>query len=323
MMSVEPFTRKSCFFLNSPKSLVPVSRDAPIISAISSCVSVSVTFKPKLDSLLPVLNAHRSYGVVVMDHMAARYFALAQAELRLLGTKQFEIDVSQWKRKDQGRIGTERMQKSRGPLRDLYERHVEAQYKRRCHQVADETAAIAKKHGFDGLFLVGPDRLVQALRGKIPHPLVRSTVLVQENLGWTPPKELQRRLQPLVDYYQQEQQLSAVKLLQTSDRAAVTNRDEVLAQLQNGRIRTLLVARDLELALPQCPKCGLANRATDRVCVDCGEVRQEISLGELLAKVLATGNTNVEFVNGEAAQLLLRTGGLGGWLRAVRAAAAD
>lgn len=278
--------------------------------------------KPKLDSLLPVLNAHRTYGVVVMDHMAARYFALAHAELHLLGTKQFEIDASQWKRKDQGRVTNERVQKSRGPLRDLYEHHVEAQYKRLCHQVAEESAAIAKKHGFDGLFLVGPDRLIQAVQGKIPHPLVGSTVLVQENLGRTPPKELQRRLQPLVDYYEQEQQVSAVKLLQGSDRAAVTNRDEVLAQLQNGRIRTLLVARGLELALRQCPKCGLASRAADRVCFDCGVLRQEITLGELLAQVLATGNTKVEFVYGGAARLLLRTGGLGGWLCAVRAAAA-
>ena len=36
MMSVEPFICSSCFFLKSVKSLVTVSRDAPIIWAISS-----------------------------------------------------------------------------------------------------------------------------------------------------------------------------------------------------------------------------------------------------------------------------------------------
>jgi len=278
--------------------------------------------KPKIDPLLSLLNAHRRYGVVVIDHMAARYFEFAQDKLRLLSSKQFEIDASQWKRKEQGRVATERMQKSRSPLRDLFEHRIEAQYKRLCHEVAEETAAISKQHQLDGLFLVGPDRLIQAVREKIPYPLAAATVLVQENLGRSSPRQLERRLQPLVDSYEQEQQLADVKLLQTSDSAAVTNPDEVIAQLQNGRIRSLFVARDLEFALRQCPKCGLVSRAADRVCAECGEVRQEIALGELVAQVLATGNVKIEFVNGDAAQLLLRTGGLGGWLSAVRAAAA-
>jgi peptide subunit release factor 1 (eRF1) len=279
--------------------------------------------KPKIDPLLPLLNAHRRYGIVVMDHMAARYFELAQAELRLLRIKQFEIDPSQWKRKEQGRVATERMQKSRGPLRDLYEHRVEAQYKRLCHQIADETAAMSKQQEFAGVFLVGPDRLIQLVREKIPYPLAGAVVAVRENLARSSPRQLQTRLLPLVNYYEQEQQLSGVKLLQTADRAAVTNPDEVIAQLQKGRIRTLLVARDLELVLRQCPKCGLVSRAVDRVCADCGEVREETTFGELLIQVLATGGVKVEFVNGDAAQLLLRTGGLGGWLRAVPAAVAS
>ena len=278
--------------------------------------------KPKIDPFLRLLNAHRRYGVVIIDHMAARYFEFVQDKLRLLNSKRFEIDASQWKRKEQGRVATERMQKSRGSLRDLYERRVEAQYKRLCHQVAEEATAISTRQQFDGLFLVGPDRLIQAVREKIPYPLTATTVVVQENLGRSSGRQLERRLQPLVDFYEQEQQLAGVKLLQSSDGAAVTNPDEVIAQLQNGRIRSLVVARDLEFALRQCPKCGLVSRAADRVCAECGELRQEIALGELLAQVLATGNVKVEFVNGDAAQLLLRTGGLGGWLRAVCAVAA-
>jgi hypothetical protein len=73
--------------------------------------------------------------------------------------------------------------------------------------------------------------------------------------------------------------------------------------------------------LRQCPKCGLASRAADRVCANCREQRQEITLGDLLGQVLATGNVKVEFVNGDAAKLLLLTGGLGGWLRAEHVAA--
>jgi hypothetical protein len=278
--------------------------------------------KPNIAPLLPLLNGHRRYCAVVMDHFAARYFQYEHGELISLGTKEFEIDASQWKRKEQCRVATERVQNSRGPVRDLYEHRVEAQYKRLCHQVAGEAAALCKTKELSGLFLVGPDRLIQTVREKIPPFLAASTVVVQENLGRSSPKELQCRLEPLLDDYEQEQQLSAVKLLRASDQTARTNPDEVLAQLQNGRIRTLVVARDLQLSLRRCPKCGFATRAADRTCADCGAVRQEITLGELLAQVLATDNVKIEFVNGGAARLLLRTGGLGGWLRAQRAAAA-
>jgi len=278
--------------------------------------------RPNVAPLLPLLNAHRRYGAVVMDHFAARYFQYEHGELILLDTKEFEIDASQWKRKEQSRVATERVQNSRGPVRDLYEHRVEAQYKRLCHQVAGEASALCKTKELSGLFLVGPDRLIQTVREKIPASLTASTVLVQDNLGRSSPKELQRRLEPLFDYYEQEQQLSAVKLLQASGQTALTNPDEVLAQLQNGRIRKLVVARDLELSLRRCPRCGFATGAADRVCADCGSVPQEITLGELLTQVLATDNVKIEFVYGDAARLLMRTGGLGGWLRTQRAVAA-
>ena len=278
--------------------------------------------KPKIDPLLPLLNGHRRYGVVVMDHKAARYFEHAQGELSLLATKRFAIDASQWKRKAQGRVATGRLQRSRGPLRDLYERRIEAQYQRLCHQVASQTVALSMKNGFDGVFLVGPDRLIETVRERIPQPLADSTVPVRENLGRSSLKELQSRLEPLVDSYEQEQQLSLVKLLRASGHAAVTNPDEVLAQLQTGRIRALIVARDLAFGLRQCPKCGFASTAADPNCADCGSVRTEITLDELLAREFSTQNVKIEFVRGDAAQLLRQTGGLGGWLRAERAAAA-
>ena len=278
--------------------------------------------KPKIDPLLPLLYGHRGYGVVVLDHKAARYFEFAYGELTLLDTKPFEIDASQWKRMEQGRVATERVQNSRGPVRDLYEHRIEAQFQRLCHQVGEETAALCKSKELDGVFLVGPDRLILAVKETMPEPLAGSIVLVQENLGRSSPRQLQGRLEALFSQYEREQQLSAVKSLQASDGAAVTNPDEVLAQLQNGRIRTLVVARDLELPLRQCPQCGVATSAADRTCPDCRVERQEITLGELLARILARGSVKVEFVIGEAAQLLRQTGGLGGWLRTGRAKAA-
>jgi hypothetical protein len=44
-------------------------------------------------------------------------------------------------------------------------------------------------------------------------------------------------------------------------------------------------------------------------------------LAELLVRAVVMQDVKVEFLNGEAAELLRKTGGLGGWLRANRASA--
>ena len=46
MMRVEPFNCSNCFFLNSEKSRLTVSRVVPIISVISAWVRVSLTCEP-------------------------------------------------------------------------------------------------------------------------------------------------------------------------------------------------------------------------------------------------------------------------------------
>jgi len=280
--------------------------------------------KPKVDQLLSLLNAHRFYGVVVLDHKGVRYFRFRQGQLGLLAARQFDIDPSQWKRKDQGHVSSERIRKTRGPQRDVFEHRVEAQYTRLCHEVAEEGLHLFGTDDLAGLFLVGPGRLIRAVQARVPHPLSESVVLVDENLGRSAPKQLERRLEPLLGEYERGRQLAAVKvLLQASPSAAITEPDEVLAQLQGGRVHTLVVVQNLELELRRCPRCGLAARSADRVCGICGAGRQRMTLDDLLPQVLASHHVKVEFVGGEAAELLRKTGGLAGWLRPARASAAD
>jgi hypothetical protein len=309
-----PAERAMAIFAGS-KTWHVVPLPAPVVNEIA-------WGEPRIDSLLAVLNGQRYYGAVIIDHAGARFFEYSRGQLNLLGTKEFVIDSSQWKRKEQGGVAAERVQKSRGPLRDAYEQRLEAQYKRLCHRVAHEAAELCAKRNFDGMFLVGPDRLTQTVFERIPQNLASSTVRVAENFGRLDPKPLSRRLRPFVERYQQQQQLATVTRLQSAEPPALTNPDEVLAHLQQGTIRSLVVARDFNITLRECPKCGSATTAADRVCSDCGTARVAITLGEFLAKVAPTLGVKVEFVSGKAADLLRTTGGLGGWIRARRAASA-
>ena len=263
-----------------------------------------------------VLHSHRRYAAVVIDHKAARFFELAYGEFSLADTKKFVIDTSKWKRKDQGSLAAERTQKTRGPLRDLYERRVDAHYRRLCHEVALQAAQFAAKQRLDGLFLVGPERLTLSVFEKIPRDLAQRTVRVGENFGGLSPSQVQLRMQPLLAEYDQQRRVAAVELLQSSSGGALTNPDEVLNQLQQGRVRSLIVVRDLNLVLRDCPTCKIADTAAGSVCARCGARRKEIALGEVIARVWSQHAVNFEFVGGQAADLLRKTGGLGGWLNA-------
>jgi len=276
---------------------------------------------PQIASLLSVLHSHRRYVAVVIDHHAARFFELCHGRFDVVGTSRFVIDTSEWKHGEQGSVAAERSQKPRGPLRDRYQRRLDAQYKRLCHDVAQEAVSLVGKDRLDGLFLIGPERLTQSILEKIPRHLAPSTVCVAENFGGLSPNQLRMRIEPLVETIEQERQLAAVQHLQDHESGALTNPDEVISNLQNGSLRSVLVARDLSLALRDCPTCKLASTAADPVCPNCGTTRRPILLGELIARVWSQRNVPVEFVSGNAAELLRQTGGLGGWPALKRTAA--
>jgi Bacterial archaeo-eukaryotic release factor family 10 len=278
---------------------------------------------PQLGQLVRLRNAHKSYAVVVIDHQAARFFAYSPAELTLLAEKHFEIDASQWKKKqDLGHFTGDRIQKARGLDRDLFDHRVEAQYARLCHETAEEAVALCKRHTLAGTFLVGPDRLIRVIQAKIPHPFSETAFLVAEDFGKASPHELLQHLSPALKEHERQQQIVAVKRLLSEERTAVTDLDETLARLQNGTIHTLVVANDLDLDLHQCAQCGLANRSADPVCVTCGGKRRQVTLRDILPKLLMSHDVKVEFVTGEAAKILTRAGGMAGWVRLAKASSA-
>ena len=64
MISVDPFICSNCFLLNSENKRLTVSREVPIISAISSCVSVSLMCEPA-DQILEFAKNRRADLIIV------------------------------------------------------------------------------------------------------------------------------------------------------------------------------------------------------------------------------------------------------------------
>jgi Bacterial archaeo-eukaryotic release factor family 10 len=278
--------------------------------------------KPAIGQLFRLLSEHNSYGVAVVDHQAARFFLFLLGELTQLGEKSFAIDESQWKRKDVGRVASERTRKAHGSDQDLVERRIEAQYERLFRETADQAVVLCKEHDLAAVFLVGPERLVGPIERKFPTAFRAQLISVIEDYGKFSPRGIRRRLEPLMADYEQKWQIAAVEQLLAADRGSVTDVDEALARLQDGTIRNLVVTADHDFQLRECAKCGTVNRFGDPVCASCGGERRNVALLDILPGLAAKLGTKVEFVSGEAAQILARAGGIAGWLRQTKRIAA-
>jgi len=279
---------------------------------------------PFLGQLFRMLHEHRPFGAVIVDHHAARFFSSFLGEWKQLGDLRFSIDESQWKRKDEGHTTTQRSRKGRGANQDLFEHRLEAQYLRLSRQVAERAVAFLQQHNLAWVFLVGPDRLIGPILKHIPSAVRAHFISVHKDLGKSSREEIARRLKSLLaDHVQTEQSTEVRQLLDAADTTSVINPDEVLARLQEGRLRSIVVAGDIDLHLRRCTSCGLVSRSADSLCASCGGKRLQVTLLDTLPALADAHGTEVRFLIGEARQFLEKTGGLAGWVRQLKKAAAS
>lgn len=278
--------------------------------------------KPAVGQLFRLVEEHKPYVVAIVDHRGARFFKRFVGELSDLGEKAFEIDKSQWKKKDLGHVTSELTRKTRGPNRDLYEHRLEAQYERLCHETANELATLSRGHGAVWIFLVGSERLTSPIRRKIPQALQQRVVAVPEDLGKFSATEVLRRVGPLAEERESERQSAVVKELLAGAGKSIVSPIETLKRLQKGTLRTIVVAAHSDVALFECPKCHSVDLLGDAVCTECGGPTLRVPLLEALPRLVAAYDAEVEFVSGDAERILARTGGIAGWSRPPKVMAA-
>jgi peptide subunit release factor 1 (eRF1) len=115
--------------------------------------------------------------------------------------------------------------------------------------------------------------------------------------------------------HERERESRLVDDLLGSERGVTIGIDETLAQLQQGRIRRLVLVKGFNGNLHQCVRCGQMDRTADPVCPACNGERRTVALREILPVLSRRHEVAVEVVAGEAAQRLQEAGGIGAWLR--------
>ena len=278
---------------------------------------------PALAQLLWLVDQHKPYCVLVVDRKGARFLRYQLRELVEIEDMKFEIDISQWKKYELGHVTGQTVHKTRGSQRDFFAHRMEAQYAKLCSKTARQAAMLCKKQNLAAIFLVGADHLIGPMEAAIPPDLRSRVVLIKKDLGRISGSELQRHIEPRIDDWEHQHEISLVTALFSSEQGTVIKIDEALAQLQQGKIGVLVLGQDLNVDLHQCVKCGWADRSADSVCSKCGATRQATTLRDVLPELARKYRSDIEIVGGEAAKRLREAGGMGGWLRRVERTAAQ
>ncbi len=278
--------------------------------------------RPDVSQLFWLIEEHKPLGIVVVDRKGARFFRYQLLEWHEIEKIKFDIDISQWRKKELGHVTGQRVRKTRGSQRDAFEDRMEAQYAGLCGQTAKRATALYKKHNLAGIFLVGDDRLAGPIDAALPRELRELVVRIKEDLGKLSNSEVQKTLEPMIADWERRHGALPVRALLESKRGTVLGIDETLAQLQKGRMRALVLERDLDAILHRCTKCGWMDRSTDPACATCRAARHEITLREALFQLIGGQELELQIVSGDAATPLKQVGGMGGWLREAKSAAA-
>ena len=271
--------------------------------------------EPALAQLLRIAEERKTASVIAVDRTGARFFRYELSALDELPAMKFEIDVSEWKKKDHGHMARRDTKMPHGMLRDAFKQRMDQQYQRFFRHVSERIKFLRSKENLDIVFLVGADRLIKPIASELPPEIQERTVLVDEDLAKVAAAKLQARIAPKLDEWMKQFAAHQTARLLEGGSAAVLELDETLAQLQDGRLGSILMVRGLDAALRQCVKCGDVNRSADPSCVKCGGARRAVMLSEILDKLAEEHDTKVEILDPDAAKNLAKAGGIGGWLR--------
>lgn len=269
--------------------------------------------RPALAQLLWLLDEHKRYGIAVPGRKRVRFFLYWLGEARELEGEEFRLEPS--KEKEMGPVARPGVRLSRGTNRDVFEHHLAAAYAHYYQKIAERIVHWYAAEQLESVFLVGLAEQVKAIRKEIPSSLAEKTILIEEYLGWVSRAALLARVEPAIGEYKQKCEMTTVEGMLTDSRNAVLGVDEALAQLQQGKVRSIVVMKALSGILHQCVNCSWVDRSANPVCPSCGGKRESVELRDALPELVRRYNAPLEVVSGDAARKLQEAGGMGAWLR--------
>jgi peptide subunit release factor 1 (eRF1) len=248
-----------------------------------------ITERPVIAPLAQVLESYDHHGVVLLDREHVRILSV------YLGTLLDEIEV-----RAEPFPAPHDVQPG-GYSQKRFQRRKAEETKHFFKEFSREVEEFVRRYKPDDLVILGTEENVAKFRDFLPEKL-RGMVVYTGPMGVDDSaSEVMQRLEPHLRADRERESLEAVETLRervSQDYLATAGVQATLTALQEGKVDTVVVARNLERRGVRCKQCGFVFAHKVQKCQYCGaEETTEVEVGEELVRLAEIQSAAVEFVD--------------------------
>lgn len=260
--------------------------------------------RPVITPLAQVLTDYDHYGVILLDREHVRILSVH------LGTLLDEIQVHG------DPLPTRHDVQAGGYSHKRFQRRKEEETKHFFKDFAREVEEFVGRYKPDQLVVLGTEETVAKFRDFLPEKVVERVVYTGPMGVDEPASEVMQRLEPHLQAEREREQQEVLETLLervSQDYLATGGVQATLTALQEGKVDTLVIARDLDRNGVRCAQCGFVYAREERTCAYCGSQElAEVDAGEELVRLAEGQGAGIAFVDGGS---LGRLRGVGALLR--------
>ena len=260
--------------------------------------------RPVIAPLVEIVERYHHHGVVVVDREHLRLLSIFLDQT--LHEKEIQTDPYP---------AAHDVKRGGFSAKDFQSRKAE-ETKHFFKEFADEVQAFVRRHEPDDLILMGTHENVTKFREFLPSALDQMIAHTDRIEIEATSAEIRQKLAPVFENQLAQEEAQAVDLLHDrvkESHMAVAGLDDTLEQLQEGKLKALVIGRGLSQRGGRCTKCSFVLARTSGQCPYCGgEVEDSLDLGEELVRIAEDQSLHIDFVAPSTVEDL---GGVGGLLR--------
>lgn len=258
--------------------------------------------RPAIGPLAEVIESYSHHGVVLLDREHVRILSV------YLGTLLDEIEVH-----GEPYPAPHDLQAG-GYSQTRFQRRKLEEMKHFFKDFSREVEDFTKRYRPDDLLILGTDENVAKFREFLPAQINEMVVYTGPMGVDEPAAEILERLEP---HLQAERQKEGQQLLQElrgrikQDYLATAGFQSTLSALQEGRVDSVVIAKELERRGIRCTKCGFVfARGIERCPYDGAPVESDIDIVEEVIRLAEEHKLEIEFVPTEDMSDLAGVGAL-------------
>jgi peptide subunit release factor 1 (eRF1) len=258
--------------------------------------------RPVITPLAQVLESYHHHGVILIDREHVRILSV------YLGTLLDELEV----RPDP--IDTPHDVQAGGYSHNRYQRHKVEEMRHFFREFAKEVEEFVSRYRPDDLVILGTEENIGKFRDFLPEALLEKVVYtgaarVDENAA-----EILQKVAPYLEAHEEQERQEVVEKVRdrvAHDYLATAGFQGTLTALQEGKVDTLVIARDHTREGAQCTQCGFVFARELETCpYDGARTRTDVDVVEEMVRMAEGQGVEIAFADPTEVQDLNGVGAL-------------